>query len=258
MRLSARASLQRQGNCQTGTHMKAALVLLVVAAFSSGCNRGSPKDGKPASDSAAHAASADTTHKPVYPETDAVAILRALDTAEIATSEVARDASQNDAVRGYAIVMIKDHRDIMHLVDSLGVAGRDNAISARIRNQADSIAHGLANIAVGLNNTYIEEQVKAHQQALQLLDTAIIPSAQTPQLKTLLQQIRPAILAHYQRAVQILNTRHKEAEERGEAWVSGLQARAPQPEPPVETPETFTPQVPRDTTKPPPITTTSQ
>jgi putative membrane protein len=238
--------------------MRIASVLLLLALFASACDRGSRNDGKSTGRSAARTAGRDTTRKALYPETDAVAIMRALDTAEIATSEIARDATQNDAVRSYAIVMIKDHRDIMHLVDSVGVAGRDNAISAKIRRDADSIARGLANIAVGLNNTYIEEQVKAHQQALQLLDTAIIPSAQNPQLKTLLTQLRPTILAHYQRAVQILAARHKDAEERGEAWTSGLQARPVQPTPVTTPQQPATPQFQRDTTVPPPLTTTSQ
>ena len=237
--------------------MRTVLVLLLVAVTAGACNRGKKDDGKPGTQSAARTSGRDTTRKALYPESDAVAIMRALDSAEIATSEIARDASQNDAVRGYAVVMVKDHRDIMHLVDSLGVQGRDNAISGKIIRDADSIAHGLTNIAVGLNNIYIEEQVKAHQQALQLLDTAIIPSAQNQQLKTLLTQIRPTILAHYQRAVQILAARHKEAEERGEAWVSGLQAKPAQPSPAV-TAEPAPPQLRRDTTVPPSMTTTSQ
>jgi putative membrane protein len=248
--------------------MKSLRLILVVAISLGACHRGSDKNDATTGKSASRGSQRDTTHKAVYQEADAVGIMRALDSAEIATSAVARDASQNDEVRSYAVVMIKDHSDIMHLVDSLGVAARDNAVSAKIRTDADSIARGLGTIAVGLNNTYIEEQVKAHQQALQLLDTAIIPSAQNAQLKNLLMQLRPTILAHYQRAVQILAARHKYAEENGEAWVSGLQntARPPEVQQPAPT-EPYQPQPPAPkpqprpvdtTTAPPPLTTTGQ
>lgn len=201
--------------------MRLALILL-VALLAAGCGRGDNKKNDTATRPARPAVK--QPPRAVYPEDDVVAILRALDTAEIVTSRVAREVSQNDAVLGYAGVMIKDHGDIMRLVAQTGVTPRENAISGKIRRDADSIARGLSAIPMGFNNTYIEEQVKSHRKALQTLDSVIVPSVQTPELRSLLEKLRPAFVAHLQRAMQILAVRRKETEDRGEQWVSGLPA----------------------------------
>jgi len=200
------------------------LSIVLLAVLAAGCNRGD-NDKQPAARQPARKVTK-AAPRPVYPENDVVAILRALDTAEIVTARVAREVSQNDEVLRYAGVMIKDHGDIMQLVAQTGAAPRENAISAKIRRDADSVARGLSVLPSGFNNTYIEEQVKSHRNALQTLDSVILPSVTTPALRTLLDKLRPAFVAHLQRAMQLLAIRHKESEERGEAWVSGLAAPA--------------------------------
>ena len=160
--------------------------------------------------------------KPIYREDDAIAIMRALDTAQIAMSHGVPDVSQNDAVLGYAAVVTKDHGALLQLVAQTGVSARENAISARIRAHADSISRLLAMLPAGFNNTYMEEQVRAQRQVLQVLDTALIPSARTQELRTLLEGFRPTVLAHLQRALQILAVRRREANEGGEPRVSGF------------------------------------
>jgi putative membrane protein len=214
----------RQGTCQTADTMKGAMrlgLLLLLGVLLTACQRDKEKAR---SSPAARAPQHQPARRAIYQEPDALAILQALDSGEIVTSEVARATSQNDEVLRYAAVLIKDHSDMMHLVDSLGAMARRNAISARITHDADSVAKALGGLTMGFNNTYIEEQVRAHQKALQLLDTAVIPSVQTPQLRTLLEQLRPAVAAHLQRAMQIYALRKKEAEANGEPWLSGIQA----------------------------------
>ena len=235
--------------------MRSAIPLVVAAALLAGCHKSPDKNATSGAARNTRGAQQDTARKPLYPEADAVAIQRALDSTEIAMSDVARDVSQNDDVLRFAAVVSRDHRAIMHLVDSLGVQGRENAISQRIRANGDSIVKGLGNIAIGLNNTYMEEAVKAHRQALQLLDTAVIPSVENPQLKTFLQQVRPTIAAHLQRAMEILSARHREADENHEAWVSGFtNVRPPEP----AGPRLLGVPAEPATTPPPPTTTTSQ
>ncbi|HEX6559228.1 MAG TPA: DUF4142 domain-containing protein [Longimicrobiales bacterium] len=213
--------------------MRLVLIVLLAAAVA-GCNRGDNKAPPPQATKPA----AKPQQRAVYPEEDVVAILRALDTAEIVTSRVAREVSQNDQVLSYAGVMIKDHGDIMQLVAQTGITPRDNAISGKIRRDADSIARGLSGIPMGFNNTYIEEQAKSHRAALQTFDSVIVPSAKTPELRSLLEKLRPALVAHLQRAMQILAIRRKETAERGEQWVSGLATLADttQPRAPVTRP----------------------
>lgn len=194
-------------------------VLLIVLALA-GCHR--DKEKQPRTESRKPSARRDTVaRKPVYPEADAVAILRAIDTAEITTSRVARELSQSDEVLRYAAVIMKDHSDLMHLVDSTGVLPRENLISGTIRRNADSTAKAMYTIQGGFNNYFMEQQVRLHQSALQEMDTAIIPSATSAKLRELLLAARPTIAAHLQRAMQIVAQRRKEAAERGEEYLIG-------------------------------------
>lgn len=234
------------------------VVLLAVALVA--CNRG--QDDNAAEDTPARADSTPRVRAALYSEPEAIALLQAISDAEIAMARVAREKSLNDAVLAYAGVMIADHGALKQLITA---PAQDNAASTRVRTDGDSLARALSSLPSGFNNTYIEEQVKAHQQALLLLDTAIVPSVRDTALRNLLAQARPTIAAHLQRALQILALRRREAQERGEPWQSGFQQpaesgvatpapAATQPQPQPVQPRPVQPQ-PADTT--PPITTTS-
>ena len=143
--------------------------------------------------------------QPVYPEAEAAQILRVINANEIDASRVARERSQNDDILRYASVMIADHQGMTRLLDSLvqPISDSVNAESRALRVAGTQLVDSLWKIEGGFNNTYIQQQVAAHEQALLLLDTALIPSARNPQLKKLLRDLRPAVVAHLQRAQQI-------------------------------------------------------
>jgi putative membrane protein len=147
--------------------------------------------------------------KPVYPETEAAQILRALNAHEIAAARVARERSQNDDILRFASVMMSDHRAMTELLDSIlpPISDSANAESRALVTASATTVDSLWKIVGGFNNTYIEQQVRDHERALILLDTALIPSARNPQLKKLMQDLRPAVLAHLQRAKQIYAAR---------------------------------------------------
>ena len=219
--------------------------------------------------------SAAQPRKAIFSEAEAIGVLRAIGDAEISMSRPVPEISQNDAVLRFARVVIADHQGIAELIKT---APQESGMSNTIRAAGDSIARAFLSMEGGFNNTYIEEQIKAHQQALQLMDTAIIPSVRDTATRTLMQQIRPTIAAHLQRAMQILSIRRKEAAERGEAWVSGFQPRPardttgllgrpvpgaqepprPQPQPqPQPQPVPYPLPVPIPDTLPPPTTTSN-
>jgi putative membrane protein len=158
-------------------------------------------------------------------------VLSALGSSELTLARVARDVSQNEEVLRYAGVLIADHQGIAQLLDATsakaGGAARDNAAAAETRAVGDSIANQLTTLPVGFNNTWVEEQIKAHERTLAVLDTAIIPSVTNPDVRKLLDQLRPTLVTHMQRGMQILSDRRRQAAERGDAWVSGFQAARP-------------------------------
>ena len=245
--------------------MKRPLILLLM--LSAAACGGDKNDDETANTTPAQRDSvANAARKPVFPEDQAIGVLHAISDAEIAMARVARETSQNEAILAYSGVMVADYQGIKEL---LTAPAADNQLSSAIRSAGDSIARELGSMSGGFNNTFIEEQVKAHEQALAVLDTAVIPSVRDSAVRSLIQQIRPTMAAHLQRALQILATRRTEASQRGEAWVSGFQQRrdsavfapsiitepaapmtAPQPKP--------LPRPEPDTTTPPPTTTSNQ
>lgn len=199
--------------------MKRLLVWLLLVALPA-CGGDDETDDTP------EAAGTDTVaaaRAPLFPEAEAVAVLRALGDVAAAQARAAREVSQNDDVLRYAAVVSADHRGIAELIK---IEPRDNAMSTAIRANGDSITRALLALPGGFNNTYIEEQVRNSQQALAVLDTAVIPSVRDSATRTLLAQIRPTLAAHVQRAQQILAVRRQQAAERGEDWVSGVQRAA--------------------------------
>jgi putative membrane protein len=158
-----------------------------------------PRTGQPA------AQRDSVVRQPVFPEPEAAQILRAINQNEIATGRVARERSQNLDILRYAAVMIADHEGMTQLIDSLlpPISDSVNAESRALRTAGTALVDTLWRMEGGFNNTYITQQIAAHEQALLLLDTAIIPSARNPQLKKLLRDLRPAVVAHLLRARQI-------------------------------------------------------
>jgi putative membrane protein len=192
--------------------------------------------------------------KPVYPEAEAAQILRAMNTNEIEAARVARERSQNDDILRYASVMISDHRAMTALLDSLVAPISDsvNAESRALRTAGTELIESFWKLEGGFNNTYIQQQIAAHEQALLVLDTALIPSARNPQLKKLLRDLRPAVVAHLQRAQQIWSER--QASGAAAATAAAAAARSTTTEPVVPRGAPAPPPTPADTMQPPSTT----
>jgi putative membrane protein len=216
------------------------LISLILVAALLACNRGdddvpdarSPATGAPGDSGAA-------APQPVYPEPEALQVLRVVDSARINSARAVREISQSEAILEYARVMIVDHRAIGALLDSTLAARQqspaDNAVSTELRNANQQFIAELLARDSGVNNAYIIQEINDHERVLQLLDSAVIPSARSPETRTLLERLRPAFDAHLQRARVILAARRAAAE----------RATEPSARPPV------------DTARIPPITTTS-
>lgn len=185
--------------------------------------------------------------QPVYPEAEAVQILRAINANEIDVARVARERSQNDDILRYASVMIADHRGMTELLDSMvaPISDSANAESRTLRAAGTALVDSLWKMEGGFNNTYIQQQIAAHEQALLVLDTALIPSARNPRLKKLLRDLRPAVVAHLQRAQQIWSERQASGAAAATAAAAAAAAAT----------GTGTPTVPRAAPAPPPSPT---
>lgn len=233
-------------------------VLLLATAAGTGCGDGDEDEERPQTQRPTTQRDS-VVRQPVYPEAEAAQILRAINAGEIATARVARERSQNDDILRYASVMIADHSGMTTLLDSIlpPVSDSVNAVSRTIAQESTLLVDSMLRLEGGFNNTYIQTQIAEHERTLLLLDTALIPSARNPKLKQLLQDLRPAVVAHLQRARQIWAARQ----------ASGMAAAtAPRPRPTTTAPTTTPaqqpapaapPPVPPDTQAPPPTSTTN-
>jgi putative membrane protein len=125
-----------------------------------------------------------------------------------AMGELARPKAQNAQVRDFAQMMIRDHgavnKQAVALAQRLNVTPEANDVSRQLQQSADDARSSLqGRSGAEFDRAYIDREVQYHQAVLDALDRTLIPGAQNPDLKGLLQQVRPNVAAHLQRAQQL-------------------------------------------------------
>jgi len=174
------------------------------------------KSEKPAADSAASAATtpAPDTAKP------AAAAAPAINDAQIAhiavtanaidstAGALAKKKASAKAVKDFAQTMVSDHAGVnkqaVALATKLNVTPEDNDVSKQLTAGAEQNIANLQNLSgAAFDKAYIDHEVAYHQAVLDALDKTLIPSAQNADLKALLVKVRPAFVAHLDRAKSI-------------------------------------------------------
>ena len=174
------------------------------------------KTEKPAADSAASAATtpAPDTAKP------AAAAAPAINDAQIAhiavtanaidstAGALAKKKASAKAVKDFAQTMVSDHAGVnkqaVALATKLNVTPEDNDVSKQLTAGAEQNIANLQSLSgAAFDKAYIDHEVAYHQAVLDALDKTLIPSAQNADLKALLVKVRPAFVAHLDRAKSI-------------------------------------------------------
>ena len=174
------------------------------------------KSEKSAADSAASAAttSAPDTAKP------AAAAAPAINDAQIAhiavtanaidstAGALAKKKASAKAVKDFAQTMVSDHAGVnkqaVALATKLNVTPEDNDVSKQLTAGAEQNIANLQSLSgAAFDKAYIDHEVAYHQAVLDALDKTLIPSAQNADLKALLVKVRPAFVAHLDRAKSI-------------------------------------------------------
>ncbi|HEU4565018.1 MAG TPA: DUF4142 domain-containing protein [Gemmatimonadaceae bacterium] len=138
-------------------------------------------------------------------------MISAANTGEIAAGKLAETRATNAQVKAFARQMVTDHTAMQKqgtsLAKKLNVTPAMPPDSSLITDTNDDIKD-LQKKARGSDwdNEYIDKQVDAHKKTLDLLDRAD-RSAQHPELKQLIQQARPKVQAHLDRANQLKNSK---------------------------------------------------
>ena len=128
---------------------------------------------------------------------------------DIKAAQQALQKSRNRAVRQFAQDMIRDHSAVneqaLALVKKLHVTPQDNPTSQALLKQAADERRKLAQLrGRSFDRAYAQNEVAYHQAVNKALETTLIPSATTPELKNLLETGLKIFQGHEQHAEQVV------------------------------------------------------
>jgi putative membrane protein len=124
---------------------------------------------------------------------------------DIDAGKLAKGKTHNKDVKAFAQQMITDHTAVNKqagdLVKKLGVKPESNPTSEALKKGGDeNMAHLKKLKGKEFDKAYVDHEVDYHQQVLDAIDKTLVPSAKNPELKSLIEKVRPAIAAHLDHA----------------------------------------------------------
>ena len=127
---------------------------------------------------------------------------------DVAAAQQALKKSKNKQIRAFAQDMVRDHTAVnnkaLALVKKLHVTPEDNPTSQALKKQADDTRAQLAKMnGPEFDKAYIQNEVTYHQTVNGALQNTLIPSAQNPELKSLLETGLKIFQGHQQHAEQV-------------------------------------------------------
>jgi putative membrane protein len=150
-----------------------------------------------------------TTMANATPEAEIAAIMTAANEGEIQQGQAASARATNADVRSFAQMMVTDHTNALNTArdtfNRTAITPADNNISTTLRTNSQTTVRNLDTYTgAAYDRMYMQTQVDLHSWLLRQLDNNLIPSARTPELRTLLQTQRGSVAAHLDRAQAIL------------------------------------------------------
>src|SRR5687767_15398905 len=89
-------------------------------------------------------------------------------------------------------------------ITRLGVTPADNTTSLDLRDKAEEIRDQLREQdGKDFDRAYLRNEIKYHEDVLEMVDKVLIPSAMNGDLRNLLTNVRPAFAAHLEHAKQL-------------------------------------------------------
>jgi putative membrane protein len=149
-----------------------------------------------------------TSTKAPMTDGDIVKVTSTANSGEIQMAELATKKATNPAVKSYATMMIAQHKDMEAKGKALStkekITPSDNDASSTLKTDVDSTMSTLkTENGKAFDKAYMDAQVKAHRDVLDLFDNKLLPSAQNRDLKTLLTDGRSHVAAHLAKAEEI-------------------------------------------------------
>ena len=127
---------------------------------------------------------------------------------DVAAGKQALSKASNKEVKAFADNMVRDHEAVnnlaMDLVKKLNVTPEDNDTSKALSKQAADKSAELGKLnGAAFDKAYVADEVAYHKAVNSALETQLIPSANNPELKSLLQTGLKIFQGHQQHAEHI-------------------------------------------------------
>lgn len=127
---------------------------------------------------------------------------------DIAYAEIAKEKSKDAEILKFAETMKNDHNAVLAqagaLVKKLGVTPQDNAVSKKLLADAEKTKKDLrGKSAKEFNKAYIDNEVAYHKAVIAAVEGLLIPETENAELKTLLQNVVPALKTHLEHAEMV-------------------------------------------------------
>ncbi len=179
-----------------------ALLLLTLVALGASC-------AKTESTTEEHpAATTDATPAPALTDANIAAIVLKANNADIENAKLALGKTSNSAVKAFANQMVADHTSVNQqatdLATKLSLTPEDNDASHQLEENANATRKTIDEAkGAAFDKAYVDNEVAYHQAVIDMLDQTLIPGATNAELKTLLQNVRPAFEAHLDHARRV-------------------------------------------------------
>ena len=130
---------------------------------------------------------------------------------DIAAAKQALGKTKNKEVKAFAQDMVRDHEAVnkqaLALVKKLKVTPQDNDTSRSLSKSAGEERAKLAKLnGAAFDKAYAENEVAYHKNVNSALETTLIPNANNPELKNLLQTGLKIFQGHEQHAEQVASS----------------------------------------------------
>jgi putative membrane protein len=130
---------------------------------------------------------------------------------DIAAAQQALKKTKNKEVKAFAQDMVRDHKAVnekaLALLKKLNVKPEPNATSEALKKQADATRAQLAKLnGPAFDKAYMQNEVAYHQTVNGALQNTLIPDAQNPELKSLLETGLKIFQGHQQHAEQVASS----------------------------------------------------
>lgn len=140
---------------------------------------------------------------------EVAAVLATVDAGEIEEGTLARGRAVDPRVRAFGESMVTMHTESSTKLGALrlrtGITPREDARSRELAADGAATKRRLEALqGADFDRAYIDAQVTGHARVLDLIDTALLPMARSPELRrALTDEVRPMVSDHLRRAREL-------------------------------------------------------